>query len=71
MEYRRQNRKCERDRDKMIWPSFLGNGETERRKKSRLAKVSQLRVRLCFPFFVLSSHSPEKLTKSFEVKCRY
>ena len=55
----------------MVWPSSPRNKEKKRKNKITVAKISQLRVPLCFSFFVLSSHSPEKLAKSFEVKCRY
>ena len=37
--------------DNMVWLSFLESGETERKKKNIVAKVSQLRVPLCFSFF--------------------
>ena len=60
----RKSHKCERDRNKMVWSSFLGNGVTERNKKSTVAKVARLRVPLCFSLFVPSSRSPEKLFKS-------
>ena len=68
---RRENHKCERDRYKMVWSSFLGTGVTERNKKSTVAKVSRLRLPLCFSWIFPSSRSPEKLFKSFEVNCRY
>ena len=37
-EYRRKSHKCERDRNKMVWSSFLGTGVTKRNKKSTVAK---------------------------------
>ena len=39
-EYRRENRKCERDRANIVQPIFLGNGVTDRRKESTTPKVS-------------------------------
>ena len=33
----RESRKCERDRNKIVWSSFLGTGITERNKKSTVA----------------------------------
>ena len=48
---------CERDTNKMIWSSFLGNGITEQKKKSTVAKLLLLRMPLCFSFFVPSSRS--------------
>ena len=64
-------RKSERDRNKMVWSSFLGTGVTERNNKSTVAKVSRLRLPLRFSLIFPLSRSPEKLFKSFEVKCRY
>ena len=61
----------ERDRNKMVSSSFLGTVVTERNKKSTVAKVSRLCLPLPFSLFVSLSRSPEKLFKSFEVKCRY
>ena len=40
--------KCERDRNKIVWSSFLETGVTERNKKSTVAKVSRLRLPLRF-----------------------
>ena len=74
-EYRRKSHKCEGERTKMVWSSFLGTGVTERNKKSTVAKISRLRLplrcHLTVSLIVPSSRSPEKLFKSFEVKCRY
>ena len=70
MEYRQKNHRCERDRGGMVLPKFPGNRKPERNKKRTVARVSQLRVPLCF-FFVLPSHSLEKMAKSFQMKCRY
>ena len=49
-EYRRESYKYERDRNKMVWSSFLENDVTKRKKKSTVAKVSRLRVPLGFSF---------------------
>ena len=67
MEYRRESHKCERDRNKMVWSSFLGTGVMERNKKSTVAKVSRLRLALRFSWIFPLNRWPEKLFKSFEV----
>ena len=56
-----------RERNKMVWSSFLGTGITERNKESTVAKISRLRLPLRFPLIVPSRRSPENLFKSFEV----
>ena len=71
-ENRRENYKSERDKSKMVWPIVLGNDETKRKKeKHRDEGILRLRMALCYPFLFLTSQSPEKLSKSCEMKCQY
>ena len=50
-------------RNKTVWSSFLGTRVTERNEKSTVAKVSRLRLPLCFSWIFPSSRCPEKVLR--------
>ena len=66
--YRRKNHKCDRYTAKIVWSIFLGNGVTERKKKSTVAKIACV-TGLFFFCFVKSVS--RKIGRKFRLNCWY